>query len=91
MFSSYDARSGGPDNGRRWSDEERGFGERAHLQLHRHPSVLHIEKIQAPEAGIYRCRVDFKTAPTRNSLLNLSVISKLSMDNFIFYDTDTDA
>ncbi len=46
------------------------------LQLHRFPSMLHIEKIEAREAGIYRCRVDFKTAPTRNSLLNLSVISK---------------
>jgi hypothetical protein len=44
---SYDARTGGPDNGRRWSDEERGFGDRAHFQLHRHPSVLHVEKIQA--------------------------------------------
>ena len=73
---SYDARNGGPDNGRRWSDEDRGFGDRAHFQLHRYPSVLHVEKIQAKESGIYRCRVDFKTAPTRNSLLNLTVISK---------------
>jgi hypothetical protein len=76
LFCSYDARNGGPDNGRRWSDEERGFGDRAHFQLHRHPSVLHVEKIEARESGIYRCRVDFKTAPTRNSLLNLTVIGK---------------
>ena len=76
FYCSYDARAGGPDKGHRWSDEERGFGKRANFQLHRHPSVLHIENIKAEEAGIYRCRVDFKTSPTRNSLLNLSVISK---------------
>lgn len=73
---SYDARSGGPESGQRWSDSERGFGNRAHFRWRDHPAYLHIDRILATEAGIYRCRVDFKTAPTKNSLLNLTVVSK---------------
>lgn len=74
---SYDARSGGgiSDVGRRWSDD-RAFGLRGHFQVKPHPALLHVEDIQAAEAGVYRCRVDFKTAPTRNSLVNLTVISE---------------
>jgi len=71
---SYDARNGGPENGQRWSDNERGFGNRARFHWRDGPAYLHIEKIHALEAGVYRCRVDFKTAPTRNSLLNLTVV-----------------
>ena len=78
---SYDARLGGPENGRRWSDVERGFGERAMYQVNPYSkdkivSFLNINDPKANEAGIYKCRVDFKTAPTRNYLLNLTVIGK---------------
>ena len=74
--SSYDARDGGPENGQRWSDKERGFGNRARFRWRDGPAYLHIDRIHSIEAGLYRCRVDFKTAPTRNSLLNLTVVSK---------------
>ena len=79
LFYSYDARNGGPENGQRWSDNERGFGSRARFHWRDGPAYLHIEKIHALEAGVYRCRVDFKTAPTRNSLLNLTVVSEYSV------------
>ena len=87
---SYDARSAGPENGKRWSDEERGFGKRAYLEVQKDSinqvsedrtkailSYLHIQDIHANEAGLYKCRVDFKTAPTKNYYMNLSVIGKL--------------
>ena len=76
LFYSYDARNGGPENGQRWSDNERGFGSRARFHWRDGPAYLHIEKIHALEAGVYRCRVDFKTTSTRNSLLNLTVVSE---------------
>lgn len=71
---SYDARSGGGEIGRRWSDDHGGFGPRAYFQVQTLPAVLNIKDILQHEAGIYRCRVDFKTAPTRNSLINVTVV-----------------
>ena len=73
IFLSYDARDSEWNNGTRWSDEFQ-FGSRAYFDLSSSPSVLRVQNIQAAEAGVYRCRVDFKSAPTRNSLVNISVI-----------------
>ena len=88
-YSSYDARDGGPENGHRWSDKERGFGNRARFRWRDGPAYLHIDRIHALEAGIYRCRVDFKTAPTRNSLLNLTVVSKYFSIYYIIFHRST--
>ncbi len=85
-LSSYDTRVSGV-GGRRWSDEVGGFGGRAYFRVspgspavssssYSSPSALTVKRIAREEAGIYRCRVDFKTAPTRNSHLNLTVIGK---------------
>lgn len=62
--------------GARWSARQQ-FGERAHLQLSSNPAELRVENITAEEAGLYRCRVDFRSAPTRNSLVNLTVIGEM--------------
>ena len=78
---SYDARNEGPENGQRWSDEDRGFGQRARFHWRNGPAYLNIEQINALEQGVYRCRVDFKTAPTRNSLINVTVVSKCFFTN----------
>ena len=76
---SYDARAGDGDSGRRWSDEVGGFGPRAYFQTRGVMMAhLNVDDIRRNEAGLYRCRVDFKTAPTRNKLLNLTVVGKRS-------------
>ena len=72
-FLSYDARHGTWNLGERWSDDHQ-FGTRAYFQLSSSPAELRVENIKETEAGLYRCRVDFKSAPTRNSLVNLTVI-----------------
>jgi len=79
---SYDARHGTWNLGARWSDDQQ-FGTRAYFQLSSSPAELRVENIKEHEAGLYRCRVDFKSAPTRNSLVNLTVLVPPSSLNII--------
>ena len=77
MFvSRYDARNKG--NVTLWSEvEPNGFGKRAYFQVQSPDGVLHLEKILYNEGGLFRCRVDFQTSQTRNSLFNLTVIGNI--------------
>ena len=46
------------------------------LRPHSESAALVVERIKKSEAGIYRCRVDFKSAPTRNTLVNVSLLGE---------------
>ena len=35
-----------------------------------------MEEFRADETGVYRCRVDFRTAQTRNTFFNVSLIGE---------------
>lgn len=63
---------------KRWSDES-VFSNRAYFLFEKQPGELAVQNAKDSDTGIYRCRVDFKIAQTRNSKINLTIIGKLHM------------
>lgn len=60
-------------NARLWSSPT-ALGPRAFFITATNPAHLSIDQLEVKDEGVYRCRVDFKNAPTRNQKMNLSVI-----------------
>ncbi|XP_061722013.1 nephrin-like [Cydia pomonella] len=70
---SYDVRGRLASQPKLWSSPA-GFGSRAYFRA-ASTAVLLVEAVAASDAGMYRCRVDFKNSPTRNMRLNFTVIT----------------
>ncbi|XP_041969482.1 hemicentin-1-like [Aricia agestis] len=70
---SYDIRGRSYNQPKLWSSPL-VFGNRAYFRGGATPAVLMIDNVVAADAGVYRCRVDFKNSPTRNLKVNFSVI-----------------
>lgn len=56
-----------------WSGGEI-LGQRATFRADRHPAALILTNVKAKDEALYRCRVDFRLAQTRNAHVNLTVI-----------------
>ena len=82
---SFDVRGNGVEIGRHWNDGI-NLGARARFDENSKPEpVLWIESLRDSDQGTYRCRVDFKQAPTKNFKINLNVIGKTIIFDTIVY------
>lgn len=72
---SYDTRGAHAGTPSEWHDME-VLENRARLDKNTGPAVLIIDPVTEKDAGNFRCRVDFKLSPTRNSNVNLEVIGE---------------
>lgn len=84
LFSSrFDARFNPLDQAKHWADDS--LGGRASFHYNEDPAKLKIENVKDSDSGVFKCRVDFQKSPTRNYLVNLTVISKYINFNFFFF------
>lgn len=73
LCPSYDTRGAHADTPSHWRDED-VLEDRAVFRTLRQPAELIITPVLEKDVGNFRCRVDFKMTPTRNSNVNLEVV-----------------
>ena len=66
------------DEARHWSDDKVLTG-RAFFRGDHDPGRLILDNVSGKDQGVYKCRVDFRKAPTRISNVNLNVIGKYEL------------
>lgn len=83
LIFSLDARDKQLEEGQHWSNEQ-ALGGRAYFRIATDPPSLVIENVKESDAGLYKCRLDFKNSPTVYHSVNLTVIGKSSQIYLFF-------
>ncbi|KAF2362650.1 Immunoglobulin [Trinorchestia longiramus] len=68
-----DARGASLSSAEHWSDADQ-LGTRAHLQVHSARQGMLLSHLVEEDRGLYHCRVDFKSSPTRNLRIRLDIV-----------------
>ena len=76
LHFSYDVREDIQAFGKHWYDDG-NLGGRAFFGGENKTSYLSIENLKTTDQGAYRCRVDFKKAPSQIYKLYLEVVGKI--------------
>ncbi|XP_046401780.1 hemicentin-1 isoform X2 [Ischnura elegans] len=79
---SYDARGKHSDKASHWKEKEL-VDERAYFRTITEPATLSVDSVEERDEGEYRCRVDFRKSPTRNTKVRLTVIVPPQKPNII--------
>lgn len=58
-----------------WSQDPK-FGSRAFFRHSSHPAQLIVSSVTLDDAGVYKCRVDFKQSPTVTNVIELKIIQE---------------
>lgn len=53
------------------------FASRAYFIFEKLPGELAVQSVRESDTGIYRCRIDYKVAQTKNIKVNLTIIGKI--------------
>ena len=73
---SFDLRS---SSGQHWRDTN-SLGERGYVFYEETPhacrSSLNLEPVEGRDGGRYRCRVDYRVSPTRNTRIKLKLVAR---------------
>ncbi|XP_012222071.1 neural cell adhesion molecule 2 isoform X2 [Linepithema humile] len=81
---SLDARNSNLTNAIHWAVSD-DIGRRTYFQVgNGQPAKLKVTKVTFSDQGVFRCRVDFVNSPTRNFLVNLTIIEQPSKP--VIYD-----
>lgn len=71
-----------------WWDKAR-LGTRATLQVGGTLALLHLAPLSLADQGLYTCRADFRSQPTKTTRVNLTLIGALNFDwRFILIGRD---
>ncbi|KAG8224623.1 hypothetical protein J437_LFUL005791 [Ladona fulva] len=72
---NYDARRKNSEKVSHWKEKDL-VDERAYFRTITEPATLSIDSVEERDEGEYRCRVDFRKSPTRNTKVRLTVIGE---------------
>ncbi|KAK7862971.1 hypothetical protein R5R35_002031 [Gryllus longicercus] len=79
---SYDIRGKHSELASHWRDREL-LQQRGYFRTITEPATLALDDVRAEDEGDFRCRVDFRRSPTRNSKVRLNVVVPPQMPTII--------